>query len=268
MTLPLSLLVYGAVIVALYFRAVSGPLIFDDYEIPPRMVKYRGRWNWKFPLKMWRQQRPLAWGSWAAQTIFDQNGGVNPATFRRWHRGNLALHLVNSVLVERIAEASGFGFPELAGLVFAAHPLATNAAAWMAGRASLLAGCFGLLAVLAVLAGYGLLAIPALAASFLSKEDGVGYGVAVAALLVVRGEGWTLALAAAVGLVAGLRYRGMARAILAGSGERHMAKVGLPGGRPQPQHGLLVLWATLSRLPFWAVGLRQSPYHGSGVRWW
>jgi len=79
--------------------------------------------------------------------------GGNPAGY---HLTNLLLHLANALLVYHLAtmlmreqEGNTF-FPFLAGMLFAAHPVNSEAVAWICGRADLLCCFFFLLTFIAL----------------------------------------------------------------------------------------------------------------------
>ncbi len=104
-----------------------------------------------------------------------------------WTR--LLLHGASAALVTRIAARGGLGQPSqlLAGLLYAASPLAFTPLYWASGVQELLGAFFALWAVERWLAGgrLGLTAALLLGLlSFLSKENGLGLPVLLAALLI------------------------------------------------------------------------------------
>lgn len=94
--------------------------------------------------------RPLPTISLLADFLFF---GGNPAGY---HLTNLLLHLANALLVYHFAkihmrEQEGDTlFPLLAGMLFAAHPVNSEAVAWICGRADLLCCFFFLLTFIAL----------------------------------------------------------------------------------------------------------------------
>jgi len=78
---------------------------------------------------------------------FALDHAVHGGTVAGYHATNLAIHLLNAVLVVQLAERIG-RLPALAGLVFVLHPLATACVAQLFGRNYSLATVFMLLAIL------------------------------------------------------------------------------------------------------------------------
>ena len=103
------------------------------------------------------------------------------------HLENIVLHAVNVVLVFclalRIFRREGVNdnlFPLCAALFFALHPLNTEAVNWISGRTDLMAGCFILVALLALYAAlerdsivWGALSACSLLVSCLAKETAI-----------------------------------------------------------------------------------------------
>jgi hypothetical protein len=108
----------------------------------------------------------------------------DPCTWTR-----LLLHGASAALVVRIAARGGLGQPAqlLAGLLYAATPLAFTPVYWASGVQELLGAFFALWAVERWLAG-GRLRLPSVLLlallSFLSKENGLGLPILLAALLL------------------------------------------------------------------------------------
>lgn len=108
-------------------------------------------------------------------------GGFDPAWY---HAGNVALHLVNGLLVAAIASVLiGPVGGVFAASVFLLHPLSSAAVAYATGRADLLMTCGVLLAVWASLrAGWRVVVVPVgLLLAAMSKEMGL-IGIALVAL--------------------------------------------------------------------------------------
>jgi hypothetical protein len=146
--------------------------------------------------------------------------GYSPASF---HLTNVLLHGANACLVLLVVAGLGFrgGIPMVAGLIFALHPLNVEPVSWISERKGLLAGFFGLLAILSYVR---YVRRPRFAdAAFLT----LAYGLALLSkasaltlpLLLVLVDVWFLRAVPTVGaLVASLRSKalllGMSAAIL------------------------------------------------------
>lgn len=122
--------------------------------------------SWSAILKVWNPRNPVAalwvpvtytlWGLIAQASYLTQPDpyGVrlNPANF---HAANLAVHLVNSLLVlnllRRVIRTAGGQVPELACLLgaafFAVHPLQVESVGWVSGFKDVLWGFWSLAAV-------------------------------------------------------------------------------------------------------------------------
>ncbi|RMF23905.1 MAG: hypothetical protein D6760_04490, partial [Deltaproteobacteria bacterium] len=122
----------------MYGRAARFDFVFDDHSlIGPDGPRWLG--------PEWIPYRPLRYLSlWLDHAI----GGGSPAVY---HATNIALHAAAAALVVLAARRFGArrGLAAAAGVLFAAHPLAIEAVAYVAGRRDLLALVFGLGALLA-----------------------------------------------------------------------------------------------------------------------
>lgn len=254
--IPISFAAYPLAVFLCYWMCLRGPLIFDDYEIEPRLQKWK--WDLRWILN---RQRPLS-------SFFLKVQSIWPNTLMALHGTNQILHFLCAFHVERMARLSGFdeGLAFFAGLLFCVHPLASNAVGWITGRHSLVAAFFGLGAAHAVLAGVPWLAFPLLALAFWSKEDAAGYAVTVGALLIYKDAYFWFGVLMVSALVGAILYRKLIHRLLINTGSSLMEGINLPGSLPQPQHAATTLLVTLSRLPRWAFGLGQAPYPGSGVQ--
>ena len=99
-------------------------------------------------------------------------GGADPAAY---HLTNIVLHAAVTSLVLLLAVAWGAPPPAAlaAALVFAVHPVNTQAVAWIAGRNDLLLAAFGLLSLIGWTRGAPGLHVVAFALAVFSKETGV-----------------------------------------------------------------------------------------------
>ncbi len=263
-SIPLSWVLFPVIAILIYMPSINGTPIFDDSDV---LSNLKTQFSWS--KAWWRQAiRPLAWRARALTMISMAIQRKWPGTFRGYHLGNIAIHALCGVLVERIAVELGAD-PALAlltGILYIAHPFAVNTVGYITGRASLLSTGFGLAAVLAFLAGPVWAVALLWVASVYAKEDGVGFVPLLFALSIQQQRPvltWCFVLVMAVGANRiAARYQ---KFTTRKNGDRAMRTIGLPVAHPQPWHGLTVFTETLIRLPFWAVGLKQSPYHGSGV---
>lgn len=152
-TLIVDLALFGFVWF-LYWPSLRGPFIFDDLAIINSLkhshydspLKHFGRQFYnavksRSPIDYIRS-RPLTWLSYRFDIyIAGQNAG-------RFHRTNVLLHSLTVVLAYNLLLR--WTDPTTAGisaLLFACHPLATSAVAYISGRASLLCTFFMLAAL-------------------------------------------------------------------------------------------------------------------------
>jgi tetratricopeptide (TPR) repeat protein len=149
--------------VALYLPALAFGFVFDDRAlIGPEGPRWLG--NGLLPY------RPLRFASyWLDHAV----GGGAPV----YHATNLVLHAAAAVLVVRLARRlGGTGMlAALAGLLFAVHPLAVEAVAYVSGRRDLLATTLGLASVVLWLSPKPRtgLALAALLLAVAAKESGL-----------------------------------------------------------------------------------------------
>ncbi|HYK91272.1 MAG TPA: tetratricopeptide repeat protein [Acidobacteriota bacterium] len=144
-----AVLLAAFVSIALYWNTLGHRFVFDDRPgiVNNPLVGHAARVRdlWQLLREPWR---PLVQLSYAATHIFF---GFNPAVY---HATNVALHSANTVLVYGIAsQVARLWLPRerrtlfavAASLIFAAHPLHTEAVAYVWGRSSSLCAffCFG-----------------------------------------------------------------------------------------------------------------------------
>jgi hypothetical protein len=175
LTIPLEYLLYPLACFIVYLPCLNGPPIFDDNQVIPEARSFR--WS---RLKD-RPYRLLTLLTFAGQFQW-------PGTIRSLHVGNMLIHSINGVILLHIAQSMGwdYGLALLTGLLFVVHPFAVNSVGYLTGRASILSATFGLGAVLVVLLGHGLLALPLLFLAFCSKEDGVGFVPLILSILIYK----------------------------------------------------------------------------------
>lgn len=173
----------AALAAALYLPGLRGEFIQDDkfaIEGDPRVTRISLREAFTTPY-WWSVEpglyRPLVRLSWSVDHAF---AGLDPRFYRF---GNLllyaALACAATLLFQHLVGARA-GF--LAGLLFAVHPVHTEAVVQCVGRAELLAALGAVLALLCHRRGWTLATAAAYAVSLLSKET----AAALPALLVVH----------------------------------------------------------------------------------
>lgn len=144
----------GALAVALYLNVLPNTFIFDDWQQivdnpflrrPDglRKIFTTGVWEFLGPVGVSNFYRPLMHAAfYVAFRLFD----LNPAGY---HAVSILLHAALSLLVFAvIARISGSRLTgAAAGLLFAAHPVHTEAVAWISAYPELLCSLFSLLAL-------------------------------------------------------------------------------------------------------------------------
>jgi Tfp pilus assembly protein PilF len=220
---PRSALVWvlGATAAA-YLNALAGRFVYDDHflvlanpalESPKALLASLLRPQWRFMTNVagvqgGRYFRPLFTAALAVQ------GWVFGGSPVGWHAASLALHLLATFLVYRLAKAWTLGDETalVAALLFGLHPVHAEAVAWVAALGDPMAGCLVLGALLLHERGrivpaalLGLLAM-------LSKEAALALPLVVLAreLLGRRGPGTAVLRALPAGFAAllalSLRY--------------------------------------------------------------
>lgn len=135
----------GLLAAAVYVNALTNPFVYDDQVTVVANDSLRTPGNWRY-LLLHDRFRPLANLTFAVDFAAH---GLDP---RGYHVTNLLLHVVNSILlallVTRIATDAGSGSPAVngfaSGAMFAVHPMATEAVAYVSGRSELLVTTFSL----------------------------------------------------------------------------------------------------------------------------
>lgn len=98
-----------------------------------------------------------------------------------FHLLNLSVHAANACLVFKLGQKLSFRFVSslLAALLWALHPLNTEAVTYMSGTADLLSSLFCLLGVIVLVPAFSrsrvLMAVPLMILAFLSKESSVSF---------------------------------------------------------------------------------------------
>jgi hypothetical protein len=285
----------AALAAAAYLPSLAGPFQFDDWNV---IVHYPTVHSWQALLeRAGAGVRPLLKASYALNWTLDPS----PLGF---HALNIALHSANTALLFLIGKKL---FPNHAGaalaaaLLFALHPMQTEAVAYISGRSSSMMAVFYLGAMLWYLRGAhwlgcALLFVLALA----TRETAVTLPAALLLCEVARGTPlrealrrqaplWLLLAAGALFILLNPRYfdlvaygfgrRGLADNLLSQvGGVSYLASrlVGLHGLNIDPGLPTLTEWtpalalqaALLAALAvLGAASLRRRPWIGFGVLW-
>ena len=143
----LAVLALGLMVAASYFPALSGGFIWDDKIFTQNRVirEVAGLWNiWFSPgdLNYENHYWPIVYTSfWLEHKLW----GLAPLGS---HLVNVALHLINSVLVWRLLLRLAVPWAWVAAALFAVHPVHVESVAWMIERKDVLSGLFYLTAAL------------------------------------------------------------------------------------------------------------------------
>jgi len=187
-------------VLAMNLRGLPGSMLGDDFS-HFNVIAQTDRQGQLAEWLLGNFVRPLGNGNFAYRPILFLSyaldwrlWGANPV----WsHLTNLALHVVNSLLVGYLAHRWASRRPTTAGIVagavFAAYPFAGEVTFWIAGRADLLAALFGVLFLLTLrgppgrrLAVAQTLRIVLLFLALLSKESAIPLPLIGTVLLVTQ----------------------------------------------------------------------------------
>lgn len=216
---------------AVYWNSLDGEFVFDDTSIvqnnsqirslaPSNLKHIFGSHYWQTAAGQGGLYRPVVVLSYALNYAAGQ---LDPWGY---HFINVLLHALSAVLVFLIVQdLFGEGtFAFWSGLLFALHPIRTEAVAYVVGRAESLAALFFLAAWWLYLRGRWAAAATAFLLAALSKESALTFLAVPVLTDLVRGRkgGWRAyaALAAAAAAALGLRYAvlgGLAPLAISGS---------------------------------------------------
>lgn len=204
----------AALVLTIFYPALHAPLNpVDDRAIVEWLYNVDGSGTWEILTRTTDYfYRPVLLATflldmklWGAETSF-------------MHLVNVLLHVANVLLLfacarnvcGRLFPGAGW-LPLLAALLFAIHPVNTEAVNWIAGRSDLLACFFVLLAALLLLRGlatnrplYAYLSMLPLAPGFFAKETAVFF-IPAALVIIVCDDGPPAT--ASPGLIAQIRAR-------------------------------------------------------------
>jgi tetratricopeptide (TPR) repeat protein len=169
-SLPLAEAAAALAAFVLYLPATGFGFVFDDEAL----IAEDG---WPRPLGPLLPYRPLRYLSYLVDGWLGGSAAI-------YHFDNVLLHALVAALAAALARRLvGGGLAALvAGLFVAFHPLAVEAAAYVAGRRDLLCVAFGLASLLAHRAGHRALAMALLIASVGSKESGLVFAAPLVAM--------------------------------------------------------------------------------------
>lgn len=164
-----------AVAALVYGNTLLNQFAFDDeaYIVRNHYVTAPSLRGFFTPPKSTNVFRPVSFASFAADWKIT---GGKPISF---HATNLLLHAIVTLLLylvfRRLLESAphGSNIAFAAALLFAVHPIHTEAVAWATGRSELLAAAFVLAAWLLHLEDWPLLSLLCFALALLSKESAV-----------------------------------------------------------------------------------------------
>ena len=142
------MLVIAVAVVVVYLPAMGGGFIWDDERYVaanPTLRTLEGLWRIWFEVGATIQYYPLLFTSfWCEYQLWE-------ADTLGYHVVNVALHVLNAVLLWFLLRRLSVPGAWLAAAVFALHPVHTESVAWITERKNVLSGLFYLLAVLAYL---------------------------------------------------------------------------------------------------------------------
>jgi hypothetical protein len=148
------------------------------------------------------------------------------------HLGSVVIHGAGVVVAYFLAAALGYD-PVRAALIFAVHPIASEAVANSCRRSSVLSGVLWGLTALCVVTGHYYLAVGAFGLALLAKEDAAGFfGAAIQEQLVKQDLG-----------------------------AESMKAAGLDVPLPQPIYTITSVVGHVIRIPLWLFGLNQNVDH-------
>jgi hypothetical protein len=139
------------IVIAAFLGALSFPFLADDYVHiwNGRHADWPALWAHLTVPETDHFFRPAVYYSYAFDALW---AGLSPTA---WRAGNLAIHVVNTLLVYRLCRALRFGRVGgfVGALIFGIHGSRPEAVTWVAARFDLMAVMFSLACLLAVLRG-------------------------------------------------------------------------------------------------------------------
>ena len=142
---PRALLI-AALTLFIYWPALNGDFVMDDgwyLTTNPHMHGWIGLWNFWFKPGSWVEYYPIQetvqwvqWQMWGKETL-------------GYHLTNVALHIINALLVWHLLDKFRLKLAWLGGLIFAVHPVQVESVAWISELKNTLSLPFFLLAMCA-----------------------------------------------------------------------------------------------------------------------
>lgn len=133
-----ALLLIGVATFSVYLNAVGNEFVFDDHLMITNRPVIQSFLNLGYILKDYRPFRGLI------QMLEFHYFGLNPVGY---HLVNISLHIFTSLtvfaVIKRLTGQQGLGF--LTAIIFALHPIQTDAVTYISGLRDVLAGFFYLL---------------------------------------------------------------------------------------------------------------------------
>jgi protein O-mannosyl-transferase len=177
----------AAIAVLAFLPSLAGPFHFDDYNV---IVNYPTVHSWGSLFeRAGAGVRPLLKASYAANWALDPG----PLGF---HAVNIALHALNTVLLFFIGQnlirgqAPNYSVAFIAALLFALHPMQTEAVTYISGRSSSLMAAFYLGSMLAYLSRRTYLSAFLFVAAASTRETAVTLPAALLLVELCRGTPW------------------------------------------------------------------------------
>jgi len=130
-----------------YLPAVRGEFIWDDelYAATPILDQPDGLrriWTLQPPYEHYYYEFPVVYTTfWLERHLW----GLDPTGY---HLVNIALHILNALLVWFLLRRLGLRFAWLAAAIFALHPVHVESVAWISERKNVLSGVFYLLTLI------------------------------------------------------------------------------------------------------------------------
>lgn len=174
-----AVLLLTAAVVAIYYNSLRNEFLFDDLQVIVEQQMAGGHGQFA-PLVSLLKGDPAHRPVRSASYAFDYAlSGLDPWGY---HVSNIAYHALSAIVVFLIAQAlcSRTVTALFTALLFAVHPIQTEAVTYLSGRRDVLSGLFVLLGVYLFIqyrrtgrVGYLALVLPVYPLAFFTKESGI-----------------------------------------------------------------------------------------------
>lgn len=134
-----------AAVVLVYFPALRGGVLWDDdaHLTAPALRSLHGLWRIWFEVGATQQYYPLLHSAfWLEHRLWGD-------AMLGYHLTNLALHVINAVLIARLLQRLEVSGATLAAWIFALHPIQVESVAWISEQKNTLSTAFALAAAIA-----------------------------------------------------------------------------------------------------------------------